>query len=69
MWGRSMPVNHAELMGALLAAAAMAMLLQPLSMPHSHPELERMIASINWEHIAEYNACTLGDGSNCLMGP
>jgi hypothetical protein len=63
-----MPMNQAELMGALLAAAAMAFLIQPLAMPHPHPELERIFASITWERMAEYNACTL-DGTNCLMSP
>jgi hypothetical protein len=64
-----MPTNYAELMGALLAAAAMAMLLQPLAMPHAHPELERIFAGLTWEHVAEYNACAVGDGTDCLMSP
>ena len=69
MWGRVMPMNHAELMGALLATAALAMLLQPFSMPRNHPELDRFFSALTWEHIAEYNACALGDGIDCLMTP
>ncbi len=64
-----MPMNTAELMGALLASAAMAMLLQPFAVPHAHPDLERIFESITWERIAEYNACALGDGTDCLMSP
>jgi hypothetical protein len=69
IWGLSMPMNYAELMSALLATAALAMLLQPFATPHPHPELERLFASLTWERIAQYNACAMSDGMDCLMIP
>jgi hypothetical protein len=69
MRGLSMPMNYAELMGALLATAALAMLLQPFAAPRPHPALERLFASLTWENIAEYNACALSEGANCFMTP
>jgi hypothetical protein len=64
-----MPIDHDKLMGALLAAAAMAMFLQPLATPHAHARLERALASLTWEKVAALNACSLGEGIDCSQIP
>jgi hypothetical protein len=60
-----MLVTPEKLMNALLAAAAMAMFLQPLATPHAQARLERALASITWQDIAALNVCGGSDGLDC----
>lgn len=61
--------KEAELMGAVLATAALAMLLQPLSTPRAHPGIERLVRALPGKIVAEYSKCALGEQLSCAWGP
>jgi len=63
-----MPFDHEKLMGALLASAAMAMLLNPLAASYSHPRLERAVVSLTSPQFWGYTPCAQSEGVECGLG-